>query len=244
MAAGSVAMSASLLQAESLAVRFGGIVAVADVSLTLQPGELRCIIGPNGAGKSSFFNMLAGTLRPSSGRIRFEDRDLAGQPPQDFARRGISRKFQAPCLFENMTVRDNLDVARRTRGSAVLRLQRIDAMLDRLGLTDVVEVAARDLAHGQKQWLEIGMALMAEPKLLLLDEPTAGMTTEETQKTAQLLLGLQDRMAILAIEHDMEFVRALACQTLVMHQGRVIASGPFAQIEADTLVREIYLGRR
>ena len=237
-------MTGALMQAEDLHMRFGGLTAVSGVSLTLEPGEIRCIIGPNGAGKSTLFNMLAGTLRPISGTILFEDRDLIGLPLHKFADLGIARKFQVPSLFSTMSVYDNLVVARRGGGSSTDEAIHIGGMLETLGLTGEADVIAAELPHGRKQWLEIGMALMSNPKLLLLDEPTAGMTPDETRRTADLIAGLADTMTIVVIEHDMNFVRALACPTTVMHQGRVIASGPFSAIERDHTVRDVYLGRQ
>ena len=237
-------MTGALMQAEDLHMRFGGVTAVSGVSLTLEPGEIRCIIGPNGAGKSTLFNMLAGTQRPNSGSIRFEDRDLIGLPLHKFASLGIARKFQVPSLFSTMSVYDNLVVARRAGGGSGDEAIHVGDMLKTLGLTGDAGVAAAELPHGQKQWLEIGMALMSGPKLLLLDEPTAGMTSDETRRTVDLIAGLGEAMTIVVIEHDMNFVRALACPTTVMHQGRVIASGPFSDIERNHTVRDVYLGRQ
>ena len=235
-------MSTPLLKTEALSRSFGGITAVAGIDLDVAAGELRCIIGPNGAGKSTLFNMIAGTLRPTAGRIRFDGRDMAGLPVHAFARRGIARKFQVPSLFPTLTAAENLDVAARTRSAD--RTERMLAMLALLGLSDSASVPAGALAHGQKQWLEIGMALMSEPLLLLLDEPTAGMTAEETERTAQLLRDLKQHITIVVIEHDMRFVRALACPTTVMHQGRILAEGPFEDIERNEMVRDVYLGRQ
>ncbi len=237
-------MTGALMQAEDLHMRFGGINAVSGVSLTLEHGETRCIIGPNGAGKSTLFNMLAGTQRPNSGSIRFEERNLIGLPLHKFAALGIARKFQVPSLFPTMSVYDNLVVARRAGGDSGDEATHVGGMLETLGLTGDAGVAAAELPHGQKQWLEIGMALMSRPKLLLLDEPTAGMTSDETRRTVDLIAGLGEAMTIVVIEHDMNFVRALACPTTVMHQGRVIASGPFSDIERNHTVRDVYLGRQ
>jgi urea ABC transporter ATP-binding protein UrtD len=235
-------MSEPLLRTEALAKHFGGVTAVAGIDMSVAAGELRCIIGPNGAGKSTLFNMVAGTLRPSSGRIRFAGHDIAGRPVHAFSRLGIARKFQVPSLFPSMSVAENLDVAARRR--ATDRAERIASMLALLSLQDCASRPAGTLAHGQKQWLEIGMALMADPLLLLLDEPTAGMTNEETGRTAQLLRDLKGRITIIVIEHDMRFVRALACPTTVMHQGRILAEGSFEAIERDEMVRDVYLGRQ
>jgi ABC-type uncharacterized transport system ATPase subunit len=233
-----------LLSARGLVARFGGLQAVRGVDLVLEPGELRCIIGPNGAGKSTLFNMLAGTLRPTEGSILYCGQEVVGLPIHRFARLGIARKFQVPSLFPDMTVLENLMVAEHPGIPAGERTERTERMMARLGLEREAAARAGALAHGQKQWLEIGMALMAEPKLLLLDEPTAGMTIDETLRTAELLRGFSGRLTTVVIEHDMRFVRALGCRTTVMHQGRIIADGAFEEIEGDALVRDVYLGRR
>jgi ABC-type uncharacterized transport system ATPase subunit len=236
-------MTAPLLRAEKLCRAFGGLVAVDGIDLEVAEGDLSCIIGPNGAGKSTLFNMLCGVTLPSRGRIRFEGRDLVGLQSFEFARAGIARKFQVPSIFGSMSVRDNLLVA--AHGSDMSRAAaRADELIALLSLARTRGYVADELSHGQKQWLEIGMGLMSEPKLLLLDEPTAGMSAEETRKTAELLLGLKGKTAVIAIEHDMRFVRQLNCRTMVLHQGRVIAQGSFCEIEADDLVRDVYLGRR
>ena len=236
-------MTGPLLQANDLQIHFGGLVVLRGVSFTLASGELCCIIGPNGAGKSTLFNALAGTLRPAQGAIRFEGHNLIGLAIHRFARLGVVRKFQVPSLFENLTVHDNLQVAGRGLDAAH-RAARIEELLNMLGFVERASLVAGELAHGHKQWLEIGMALMVGPKLLLLDEPTAGMTAEETRATADLLLGLRGRIAIIVIEHDMRFVRAVDSRTMVLHQGRIIADGTFAEIERNSTVRDIYLGRQ
>jgi urea ABC transporter ATP-binding protein UrtD len=237
-------MSRPFLAGHDLHRHFGGISAVRGVDLEVERGELRCIIGPNGAGKSTLLNMLCGTLAPSSGSIELEGKSLAGLKLHEFVREGVSRKFQVPSVFETMTVRDNLEVARPGRYAESRSVPDIDEVLELLGLANHAESRAGELAHGQKQWLEVGMALVTAPKLLLLDEPTAGMTAEETQRTAGLLQHLKGELTIIAIEHDMRFVRAIDCHTMVMHQGQVIAEGPFAAIEEDETVRDVYLGRR
>jgi urea ABC transporter ATP-binding protein UrtD len=237
-------MSRPLLAGHDLHRHFGGISAVQGVSLEVEQGDLRCIIGPNGAGKSTLLNMLCGTLTPSSGSIELEGKSLVGLKLHEFVREGVSRKFQVPSVFETMTVRDNLEVARPGRYAGSRPVPDVDEVLELLGLAIHAEIRAGELAHGQKQWLEVGMALVTAPKLLLLDEPTAGMTAEETQRTAGLLQHLKGDLTIIAIEHDMRFVRALDCHTMVMHQGQVIAEGPFAAIEEDETVRDVYLGRK
>lgn len=236
-------MADNILTAEAVTRRFGGVTAVDRVTLQIPAGGLMCIIGPNGAGKSTLFNMLCGTVPPTSGRILLRGRDVTGMPVHLFARAGIARKFQVPSVFATMTVRDNLAVAARDGSERDIEV-RTDEALDFLGMRLISDAIAGDLSHGQKQWLEIGMALMARPQLLLLDEPTAGMTSEETQRTAQLLLSLAGKLAIVAIEHDMRFVRALNCQTVVLHQGRIVAEGGFGAIGQNVMVRDIYLGRQ
>jgi ABC-type uncharacterized transport system ATPase subunit len=235
-------MNSPLLQANDLQIHFGGVVVLRGVNLRLERGELCCIIGPNGAGKSTLFNILAGTLRPTQGAIRFEGNDIIGLPIYRFAQLGIVRKFQVPSLFESLTVHDNLEVAGRGL-VASQRAARVHELACVLGLADRMSVHAGELAHGHKQWLEIGITLMAGPKLLLLDEPTAGMTAEETRATAKLVLGLCGRMALVVIEHDMRFVRAVDSRTMVLHQGRIIADGSFGEVERNATVRDIYLGR-
>jgi urea ABC transporter ATP-binding protein UrtD len=231
-----------ILVVDNVTKRFDGLVAVQDVSLQVRPGEMQCIIGPNGAGKSTLFNMMCGALVPSQGVIMFDGRDLRGLPLHQVARLGISRKFQVPSVFEALTVEDNLDLAGGVSGTA--GQERIEEILDLIRLREVRGLLASNLAHGQKQWLEIGIALVSHPRLVLLDEPTAGMTREETEATAQLLLSVRGDITIIVIEHDMRFVRALGCHTVVLHQGKLLREGPFEAIETDDIVREIYLGRQ
>lgn len=229
-----------VLRLVNVSRRFSGLVAVSDVSLEILPGKLYSIIGPNGAGKSTLLNMLCGTLKPSSGELRYMDHDISRMSRYELARQGIARKFQVPSVFFALTVRQNLQVAQ----AGGLNNPLIDQTLADIGLNDRSEVLAGELAHGEKQWLELGMALVRQPRLLLLDEPTAGMSSVETEATAKLLLSLSDRMSVIVIEHDMSFVRLLNAETIVMHQGRLIASGSFEDIEANELVRDVYLGRR
>jgi ABC-type uncharacterized transport system ATPase subunit len=231
-----------LMQASNLTKRFGGVVAVDNVSISIKPLEVKCIIGANGAGKSTLFNMLCGSLKADSGTLHFDGQSIAGLALHKFARRGIARKFQVPSVFDSLTVEQNLRVAQADAGTRDGE-GRLGEVLQRIAMAEHRDRPAGVLAHGQKQWLEIGMALMSNPKLLLLDEPTAGMTIDETQKTARLILELARHTAVVAIEHDMSFVRALQCQTLVMHQGRLIAEGAFGDIERNTLVRDVYLGK-
>ena len=222
------------LTTSGLTRHFGGLTAVEGVTVTFPAGEAVCVIGPNGAGKSTFLNMICGALAPSAGTITFDGRKIGGLSRHAIARAGIARKFQVPSYFRSLTVAENLTVA----GQGDL-----DAVLVQTGLQAWRDTLAATLAHGQTQWLEIGMALIRSPKLLLLDEPTAGLSPEETQAVARLILSLQGKTTVIVIDHDMHFIRALATRTVVMHQGRLVAEGAFAEIERDPMVRDIYLGR-
>lgn len=234
----------TLLQIKALGKTFGGIHAVQGVSFELNSGEVSCIIGPNGAGKSTLLNMLCGVLPPSEGEILFEGVSTVGMKKAQFAKRGIARKFQIPSVFDRLTVAENIELS--ATGPAALASKRprlaFDELLERIELGACRGRLAGELAHGQKQWLEIGMALATAPKLLLLDEPTAGMTPEETAKTARLIRGLSGELAVLAIEHDIQFVRDLDARTVAMHQGKIIAVGSFEQVASDPTVKEVYLG--
>ena len=226
-------MSEPLLVARHLEMNFGGVVAVRNVSFDLEDGELICIIGPNGAGKTTLIDLLTGTLQPLAGSILFEGRDIVGLPLYEYARIGIVRKFQIPAYFQWMSPRENLEVARLGVGDRGASAD-TDEVLSMIGLAGLADVTIADaLAHGQKQWLEIGMTLMCRPKLIILDEPTAGMSSEETDKTVEIVLGLKGKCAIIIIEHDMRFVRDLDTRTLVMHQGEVICEGSFSEVGND-----------
>lgn len=235
-------MSRPLLRVDEVSQRFDGVLAVDRVSLDLDEGAIRCIIGPNGAGKSTLFNVLAGTLKPLSGSIYFDGRDVVGLAQHELARIGIIRKFQVPSIFGTLTVSDNLNVAAH-RTKKPLDNELVESVVNVAGLLERRNVTASVLSHGEKQWLEICMALIAAPRLLLLDEPTAGMTGEETQNVIEMLLKLKGRLTVIVIEHDMNFVRKLGEPISVMHQGQILREGSFAEIEKDETVREIYLGK-
>lgn len=220
--------------------RFGNFSAVTDVSEVFAPGELICIIGPNGAGKSTLLNMICGTLPLSEGSIVFGDTAIEGRAPEQIAQLGIARKFQVPSVFESLSVIGNLQLAGRADAVGA----RLEALLDKIHLSADRDVLAADLPHGKKQWLDIGMALAMKPKVLLLDEPTAGLSVDETRDTARFLKELEGRVTVIVIEHDMAFVRELGARTIVLHHGTVIASGPFEVIENNETVRDVYLGRR
>lgn len=250
-----LAKAGPLLELTDVGKQFGGIEAVAGVSLTLAEGELLCIIGPNGCGKTTLFNLISGQFAPNAGRIRFRGADIAGKPAFRVARLGIGRKFQVPGIYENLTVRENLDVPRfaaigRYGLAGLFRKDETGVELDdQLGMVHLAGRAgdlAGQLSHGEKQWLEIGMLLASRPSLMLLDEPTAGMTRGETAATAELLLRIHKHtgIATIVIEHDMGFVRRLGCPVAVMMRGAFLCRGDYAEISADPRVREAYLGKR
>ena len=241
-----------LLYLEHLTVSFDGFKALNDLTLYVDPGELRCIIGPNGAGKTTMMDVITGKTRPDSGSAWFgRNVDLLRLTEPEIAQAGIGRKFQKPTVFEHLTVFDNLELALagpKTFWTMLLArttaadLGRIDVTLELIGLKDARTLRAGVLSHGQKQWLEIGMLLMQQPELLLIDEPVAGMTPQETERTAELLLLLAGQHTVVVVEHDMEFVRSLASRVTVLHEGSVIAEGEMDTVQNDPRVIEVYLG--
>ncbi|AVJ16810.1 urea ABC transporter ATP-binding protein UrtD [Serratia sp. JUb9] len=242
-----------VLQLESINVSFDGFHALRDLSLQIGVGELRCVIGPNGAGKTTLMDVITGKTRPDNGRVFYDQtRDLTAMDPIRIAQAGIGRKFQKPTVFEALTVFENLEIAQKNPKSvwACLRARlsgeqrdRIEQMLQTLRLTSQRHRPAGLLSHGQKQFLEIGMLLVQEPHLLLLDEPAAGMTDAETEYTAELFKSLAGSHSLMVVEHDMGFVEAIADRVTVLHQGQVLAEGSLAQVQADERVIEVYLGR-
>jgi branched-chain amino acid transport system ATP-binding protein len=235
-------MRTPILAVENLTKYFGGLRAV-HLSLAVEEGELRCIIGPNGAGKSTFFNILTGSIRPNSGTIRFRGRSITGMSAHRIARLGISMKFQVPTMFDQLSILQNLHTAAEFRFGYATGLDRAYSMLDLLKLTHRAHEPAAWLSYGEKQWLEIGMAAIIEPTLMLLDEPTAGMSKEEVASTVILLEEFNRRATLIVIEHDMTFVRRVSRRVSVMHRGILFAEGDISAIEGNSDVRDIYLGR-
>jgi urea transport system ATP-binding protein len=241
-----------ILYLDKITASFDGFRALNELSLYIEVGELRCIIGPNGAGKTTMMDVITGKTRPDSGDAYFAGNvDLLKHDEPEIAGFGIGRKFQKPTVFVNHTVVENLELAglrdKRVWPTLVKRMtpeerDRIDATLRTIGLAEHARRAAGALSHGQKQWLEIGMLLMQNPRLLLVDEPVAGMTKQETETTAELLTELAGEHSVVVVEHDMEFVRSLARKVTVLHEGRVLAEGPMDQIQNDPRVIEVYLG--
>jgi len=241
-----------ILYLEKLTVSFDGFKALNDLTLYVDPGELRCIIGPNGAGKTTMMDVITGKTRPDSGSAWFgKNIDLLSLTEPQIAQAGVCRKFQKPTVFEFLSVFENLELALAGARSFLKTLfaqltgaqrDRIGEVLATIGLIDHRHALAGALSHGQKQWLEIGMLLMQEPELLLVDEPVAGMTPQETDHTAELLLSLAGTHSVVVVEHDMDFVRSIAGRVTVLHEGHVLAEGDMDQVQNDPLVREVYLG--
>jgi urea ABC transporter ATP-binding protein UrtD len=235
---------AELLRTEGLTKRFQGLVATDHVDFQLASNELRCIIGPNGAGKTTFISMISGHLRPSAGDIWYQGERITPLPVPARAKRGIGRKFQTPSVFDNLSVFENIELAVLASARGQDASARIARVLHLVRLEHQTGTLARNLSHGQRQWLEIGLLLANDVKLLLLDEPTAGMTAEETSATGELIRQLvaELQVAAIIIEHDINFIRRLRAPITVMHLGRVLVEGAFDEIERDVEVREVYLG--
>jgi urea transport system ATP-binding protein len=249
----NVRTTSALLYLDAVTVSFDGFRALNNLSLAIEPGEMRAIIGPNGAGKTTMMDVVTGKTRPSGGDVLFDGvHDLTRLDEAEIATLGIGRKFQKPTVFDSHTVEDNLRLALKADRRAQVTLfweesaqerERIDRILDTVGLSAARRRYAGDLAHGQKQWLEIGMLLAQDPKLLLVDEPVAGMTDTETQETAALLRRINRDHTVVVVEHDMAFVRELDVKVTVLHEGTVIAEGSIDQVSSNDRVIEVYLGR-
>ncbi len=241
-----------ILYIEDLSVSFDGFKAIDNLNLYIRDGELRCIIGPNGAGKTTLMDIITGKTRPDRGSVYFgQNIDLLDFSEPEIAQIGIGRKFQKPTVFEQHTVFENLELAmagnKRVWPTLFARLgaeqvERIDAILEQAGLIELKSSPAALLSHGQKQWLEIAMLVVQEPRLLLVDEPVAGMTHQEMDKTAELLNSLAGEHSVVVVEHDMDFVRSIAREVTVLHQGTVLAEGSMDEVQADPVVQQVYLG--
>jgi len=242
-----------ILYLEDVNVSFDGFKAINQLSLDIAVGELRCIIGPNGAGKTTMMDIITGKTKPDSGQVFFGSTiDLLRYNEPEIAQLGIGRKFQKPTVFEHLSVFENLELALKThKGVATsmffklngVQSDRLSEVLETIQLTADMGRQAGNLSHGQKQWLEIGMLLMQDPKLLLLDEPVAGMTDFETERTAELFLSLKGKHSLMVVEHDMSFIQTISDIVTVLCDGSVLAQGTLAQVQADERVIEVYLGR-
>ena len=240
-----------LLELLGVSVSFDGFWALNDLNLRLAPGELRAVIGPNGAGKTTFLDVITGKVKPTKGDVFFRGRSLVGTAEHRIARLGIGRKFQTPRVYQNLTPRRNLELAVSRRSSPLDLLfgrldsrarDRVQHLLGVVGLEPHANQLAGGLSHGQKQWLEIAMLVAQDPQLLLVDEPVAGLTDEETERTADLLKQLAGEHTVLVIEHDMEFIRDLQAPVTVLHEGHVLCEGSMDQVQSDPKVIEVYLG--
>ena len=246
-------MAPALLSVEDVHIAFDGIRVLDGLTIAVEPGELRFLIGPNGAGKTTLLDMVCGLLRPRRGRILFDGRDVRRVACHRLVALGMGRKFQTPAVFASLSVRHNLECAASSvdagmflkllrPANAAIR-ERIEEVLDLTGLASRADQRAASLSHGEQQWLEIGMLLMREPKLLLLDEPVAGLTRAERDRTAEVLRRIQPRCAILIVEHDMAFVRQFDATVTVLHQGKVLVQGSMDLVQTDPRVIEVYLGK-
>lgn len=232
-----------LLATENLEMRFGGVRAVDGVSLAVAEGELRCLIGPNGAGKSTFFKCLIGQYKPSRGRILWRGRDVTGHDSFAVARLGVGIKTQVPSLFDGLDVMESVVLAVRRLHKEANARHRALVALERLGIASLADHEVGRLGHGERQLVELAMVVAPEPDLIILDEPTAGMSAQETARTADLIRELNRRHAVVVVEHDMQFIRAIAQTVTVFHQGRVLIEDRVDRVLADPRVRDVYLGK-
>jgi urea transport system ATP-binding protein len=244
-------MNINILEIENVTVSFDGFKALNDLNFSLQAGELRVIIGPNGAGKTTFLDTITGKVQPTTGQVRFKGKNLRNYSEDKIARMGIGRKFQTPRVYQKLSVRENLELAGNPQknlwstlwGKSTHQSQRdVVLLLDTIGLSPKADLSAELLSHGEKQRLEIGMLVAQSPELLLVDEPVAGLTDEETAEVGNLLLKLAENHSVIVIEHDMEFVRQIAQQVTVLHEGTVLCEGRMEQVQNDPRVIAVYLG--
>ena len=233
-----------LLETRALNVRFGGVHATRDVNFTLAEAELRCVIGPNGAGKSTFFKLLTGQVKPTSGQILFRGQDISDMQPHQPGRLGIGIKTQVPSLFNGLTVWDNVWLSARRVNSHAQAERITRETLERVGMGAYKDDVAGVLAHGQRQWVELAVVIAADPPLILLDEPAAGMSDAEVARTAELILEINRRHALVVVEHDMSFIRMIARKVTVLHQGQIIKEDTPDRIMSDPLIQQIYLGKK
>ncbi|MBD2562089.1 MULTISPECIES: urea ABC transporter ATP-binding protein UrtD [Nostoc] len=246
-------MNAKILETENVTVNFDGFRALNQLNFSMDVGELRVVIGPNGAGKTTFLDVITGKVQPTLGRVLFKGRNLRSLPEYRIARLGIGRKFQTPRIYLNLTPRENLEITSNKKKNVFSTLfersnavekNNIKGLLETIGLTPKADIRAGLLSHGEKQRLEIGMLVAQSPDLLLVDEPVAGLTDEETYNIGELLLALAQSHSILVIEHDMEFVRQIAKKVTVLHEGSVLCEGNFEEVQNDSRVIEVYLGKQ
>jgi branched-chain amino acid transport system ATP-binding protein len=237
-------VSEPLIETRRLSMHFGGVQAVREVDFVLAESELRCLIGPNGAGKSTFFKMLTGQLKPTSGEIRFRGTDITGLLPHQIARLGVGIKTQVPSIFNSLTVRENLWIAAARHNRRKAAAAAVDAQIDRLSLRDFADKPTSQLAHGQRQWVELGIVLCGAPRVILLDEPAAGMTADETVRTAEIVRDINRTHPLIVVEHDMAFIRMIARRITVFDRGVILTEGDADTVFKDQTVRNVYLGKQ
>ncbi len=244
-------MSNKILEIDNLTVSFDGFKALNNLTFSMNEGELRVIIGPNGAGKTTFLDVITGKVQPTQGKVRFKGKKLSGRAEHNIAKLGIGRKFQTPRIYLNLTTRENLELCCNQTKSVLAtllkptpqaELRTVGGLIETIGLEHKADKPAALLSHGEKQWLEIGMLVAQSPDLLLVDEPVAGLTDEETERTGELLIALAESHSVIVIEHDMEFVRQIARQVTVLHEGSVLCEGTMDEVQNDPRVIEVYLG--
>ncbi len=233
-----------LLETRDLGMHFGGVHAVSGVNFQLNEGELRCLIGPNGAGKSTFFKLITGQLKPTQGEVLYRGRTISHSKTHEIARLGIGIKTQVPSVFDGLSVRENIWIAANRGRTMRAATALLDDVLGRVGLAAHATRPVGQLAHGQRQWVELGILLAAEPELILLDEPAAGMTHEEVHKTAELIREINRDRSLIVVEHDMQFIRKIASRVTVLDQGRILVEDSVENVMRDQRVRDVYLGRR
>lgn len=233
-----------ILRTVGLHKKFGGVAAVDGVDFTLAEGELRCVIGPNGAGKSTFFKLLSGQLQPSSGQILFRGHDITGEERFRIARCGVAIKTQVPSVYDGLPVDENIRLSAARKQTPTKTRQIVDDVLARIGMASQAHRLVGELAHGQRQWVELGMLLAADPVLVLLDEPTAGLTKNEIERMAELLRDMRTKRSVIVVEHDMAFIQMIGGMVTVFHQGRILVEDTMDNIRRNTQVRDVYLGKR
>ena len=237
-------MSAPLIEARGLSKHFGGVQAVRDIDFSLAEGELRCLIGPNGAGKSTFFKLLTGQIKPTSGAVLFRGTDITTLQAHEVARLGIGIKTQVPSVFNGLSARQNLWVAAARHNKRQDATRAVDVQVERLGLGRFADKPVGQLAHGQRQWVELALVLCGNPDLILLDEPAAGMTEEERVRTAEIIREINRAHPLIVVEHDMSFIRTIARRITVFDRGAILMEGDVDQVFGSQVVRDVYLGKQ
>ena len=233
-----------LLQTHDLTMQFGGVIAVNHVNFSMDVGELRCLIGPNGAGKSTFFKCLIGQLTPTVGQIKLNGQEITGAEPHEIARQGVAIKTQVPSLFDGLSAAEHLRLAARRMSDRSRTKAKVEEILELTGLAGQADKVAGQLPHGQRQWLELGVVMASDPHLMLLDEPTAGMTHQEVVETAQLIRRISKGRSLIVVEHDMQFIKMIADKVTVFHQGTILIEDTMENVIQNPQVRDVYLGKQ